>query len=193
MKDIKGGKPVEDKQIIELYFARDELAVSATQEKYGGLLSGIALKILGESQAAEECINDVYLSLWRTIPPESPDNLRAYSCKIVRNTAFNQLRYSLAEKRSVHAEISLDELEETLSDGISPQAFENVDFKIVVNEFLEGLKPEARKVFLKRYFFLDTVPQIAADMGISESKVKSLLFRARARFKSHILGKEKLK
>lgn len=193
MKDIKGGKPVEDKQIIELYFARDELAVSATQEKYGGLLSGIALKILGESQAAEECINDVYLSLWRTIPPESPDNLRAYSCKIVRNTAFNQLRYSLAEKRSVHAEISLDELEETLSDGISPQAFENVDFKIVVNEFLEGLNPEARKVFLKRYFFLDTVPQIAADMGISESKVKSLLFRTRARFKSHILGKEKLK
>lgn len=193
MKDIKGGKSVEDKQIIELYFARDELAVSATQEKYGGLLSGIALKILGESQAAEECINDVYLSLWRTIPPESPDNLRAYSCKIVRNTAFNQLRYSLAEKRSVHAEISLDELEETLSDGISPQAFENVDFKIVVNEFLEGLKPEARKVFLKRYFFLDTVPQIAADMGISESKVKSLLFRTRARFKSHILGKEKLK
>lgn len=193
MKDIKGGKPVEDKQIIELYFARDELAVSATQEKYGGLLSGIALKILGESQAAEECINDVYLSLWRTIPPESPDNLRAYSCKIVRNTAFNQLRYNLAEKRSVHAEISLDELEETLSDGISPQAFENVDFKIVVNEFLEGLKPEARKVFLKRYFFLDTVPQIAADMGISESKVKSLLFRTRARFKSHILGKEKLK
>lgn len=193
MKDIKGGKPVEDKQIIELYFARDELAASATQEKYGGLLSGIALKILGESQAAEECINDAYLSLWRTIPPESPDNLRAYSCKIVRNTAFNQLRYSLAEKRSVHAEISLDELEETLSDGISPQAFENVDFKIVVNEFLEGLKPEARKVFLKRYFFLDTVPQIAADMGISESKVKSLLFRTRARFKSHILGKEKLK
>lgn len=193
MKDIKGGKPVEDKQIIELYFARDELAASATQEKYGGLLSGIALKILGESQAAEECINDVYLSLWRTIPPESPDNLRAYSCKIVRNTAFNQLRYNLAEKRSVHAEISLDELEETLSDGISPQAFENVDFKIVVNEFLEGLKPEARKVFLKRYFFLDTVPQIAADMGISESKVKSLLFRTRARFKSHILGKEKLK
>lgn len=193
MKDIKGGKPVEDKQIIELYFARDELAVSATQEKYGGLLSGIALKILGESQAAEECINDVYLSLWRTIPPESPDNLRAYSCKIVRNTAFNQLRYSLAEKRSVHAEISLDELEETLSDGISPQAFENVDFKIVVNEFLEGLNPEARKVFLKRYFFLDTVPQIAADMGISESKVKSLLFRTRARFKSHILGKEKKK
>lgn len=193
MKDIKGGKAVEDKQIIELYFARDELAASATQEKYGGLLSGIALKILGESQAAEECINDAYLSLWRTIPPESPDNLRAYSCKIVRNTAFNQLRYNLAEKRSVHAEISLDELEETLSDGISPQAFENVDFKIVVNEFLEGLKPEARKVFLKRYFFLDTVPQIAADMGISESKVKSLLFRTRARFKSHILGKEKLK
>lgn len=191
MKDIKGGKSVEDKQIIELYFARDELAVSATQEKYGGLLSGIALKILGESQAAEECINDAYLSLWRTIPPESPENLRAYSCKIVRNTAFNQLRYSLAEKRSVHSEISLDELEETLSDGISPQAFENVDFSIVVNEFLEGLKPEARKVFLKRYFFLDTIPQIAADMGISESKVKSLLFRARARFKSHILGKEK--
>lgn len=190
MKDIKGGKTLDDKQIIELYFARDELAVSATQEKYGSLLSGIALKILGESGASEECVNDVYLSLWRSIPPESPENLRAYSCKIVRNMAFNQLRYSLAEKRSAHAEISLDELEETLSDGISPQAFEDVDFKMVLNEFLEGLRPEYRKVFLKRFFFLDTIPQIAADMGISESKVKSLLFRARSKFRSHILGKE---
>lgn len=189
MKDIKGGKSVEDKQIIELYFARDELAVSATQEKYGGLLSGIALKILGESQAAEECINDVYLSLWRTIPPESPDNLRAYSCKIVRNTAFNQLRYSLAEKRSVHAEISLDELEETLSDGISPQAFENVDFKIVVNEFLEGLKPEARKVFLKRYFFLDTVPQIAADMGYPKARLSRCFSEREQGLKATFLGR----
>ena len=83
-----------------------------------------------------------------------------------------------------------DELEETLSDGISPQAFEDVDFKMVLNEFLEGLRPESRKVFLKRFFFLDTIPQIAADMGISESKVKSLLFRARSKFRSHILGKE---
>lgn len=181
---------MEDKRIVELYFARDELAVSATQEKYGELLGSIAMKILGDPEETEECLNDAYLSLWSSIPPESPENLRAYSCKIVRNHAFNKLRHCLAEKRSIHAEVSLDELEGSLSDGISPDAYENIDFSIYINEFLEGLKPESRKVFLKRYFFLDTIPQIAADMGISESKVKSILFRTRSRFRSHILGKE---
>lgn len=177
---------MEDKRIVELYFARDELAVSATQEKYGTLLKSIAIKILGESESAEECLNDVYLALWNSVPPESPENLRAYSCKIVRNFAFKRLRYDLAEKRSVHSQVPLDELEAALSDGTAHNAFEDTDFSITVNEFLGELKPESRKVFLKRYFFFDTVPEIAHDLGISESKVKSLLFRARSKFKSHI-------
>ena len=181
---------MDDKRIVELYFARDELAVSATREKYGTLLRSIAVKILGESGATEECLNDVYLALWNSIPPESPENLRAYSCKIVRNLAFKSLRYDLAEKRSVHSQVSLDELEASLSDGASQDAFENVDFSISINEFLGELKPQSRKVFLKRYFFFDTVPEIARDLGMSESKVKSLLFRARNKFKSHILRKE---
>lgn len=181
---------MEDKKIVELYFARDELAVTATQEKYGTLLKSLAVKILGDSESAEECLNDAYLALWSSIPPESPENLRAYSCKIVRNLAFKRLRYSLAEKRSVHSEVPLDELEASLSDGASQDAFSDVDFSILLNEFLGELKPESRKVFLKRYFFFDTVPEIAHDLGISESKVKSLLFRARSKFKSHILKKE---
>lgn len=181
---------MEDKRIVELYFARDELAISATQEKYGTLLKSIAMKILGESEAVEECLNDVYLSLWNSVPPESPENLRAYSCKIVRNLAFNRLRYNLAEKRSTYAEVPLDELEAALSDGTAQGVFEDIDFSILVNEFLGELKPESRKVFLKRYFFFDTVPEIAHDLGISESKVKSLLFRARSKFKSHILKRE---
>lgn len=189
MRTSKGGSALEDKRIVELYFARDELAVSATREKYGTLLKSIAMKILGESESAEECLNDVYLALWNSIPSESPENLRAYSCKIVRNLAFKRLRYDLAEKRSAHAEVSLDELEASLSDGASQKSFDDVDFSILINEFLVELKPESRKVFLKRYFFFDTVPEIAQDLGISESKVKSLLFRARGKFKSHILKK----
>ena len=189
MRTSKGGSALEDKRIVELYFARDELAVSATQEKYGTLLKSIAMKILGESESAEECLNDVYLALWNSMPSESPENLRAYSCKIVRNLAFKRLRYDLAEKRSAHAEVSLDELEVSLSDGASQKSFDDVDFSILINEFLVELKPQSRKVFLKRYFFFDTVPEIAQDLGISESKVKSLLFRARGKFKSHILKK----
>ena len=177
---------MEDKKIVELYFARDELAVSATQEKYGTLLLSIAVRILGDNACAEECLNDAYLAFWNSVPPESPENLRAYCCKIVRNLSFKRLEYNLAGKRSMRSEVPLDELEMSLCDGAAQEAFEDVDFSILVNGFLGELKPDARKIFLKRYFLFDTVPEIAHDLGISESKVKSLLFRARKKFKSYI-------
>lgn len=177
---------MEDKRIVELYLARDELAVSATHEKYGTLLLSIAGKILGDNAAAEECLNDAYLALWNSVPREEPINLRAYACKVVRNLAFKRLGFELAEKRSVRSKVPLEELEAALSDGEAYAAFEEVDFSILVNGFLHELKPESRKVFLKRYFFFDTVPEIACDLGISESKVKSLLFRARNKFKGYV-------
>lgn len=192
MKDKKeGGEAVNDEEIIELFFSRDELAITSAQEKYGPLLLKVALKILGERSDAEECLNDAYLALWGSIPPERPQNLAAYCCKIVRNLSFKRLEYNLAQKRSARSAVPLEELEASLSGGEDFAAYENVDFSIAVNDFLKSLKPEMRVVFMKRYYMTDSVPEIASDLGFSESKVKSMLLRARKKFKSYLKGELK--
>lgn len=173
---------MEDAKIVELYFARDELAVSATREKYGRLLYSLAERILGEKQDAEECLDDTLLALWNAIPPEKPESLKAYSCKTVRNLSFGRLSRNLAKKRAANSGVPLDELEASLSDGLSQARFSDAEFGIVLNSFLGKLRPTARAVFLKRYFFFDTVPEIARDLGMKDERVKSLLFRTKKKF-----------
>ncbi len=174
---------MEDEEIVRLFFARDELAVSAAEEKYGKLLVSLSRNILGSAEDATECLNDALFALWTNIPPENPDDLRAYACKIVRNKSFDRLKRRMAQKRAAEAAVSLDGLEQTLADAFAAKPFENAEFSSVIDAFLQSLNPGARIVFVKRYFFLDTEPQIAADLGMSLSKVKSLLHRSRKRFK----------
>ena len=177
---------MDDERIIGLFFARDELAISAAEEKYGRLLLNISKRILGSSGDAEECLNDALLGLWRSIPPENPLDLRAYACKIIRNLSFDRLKRSFAKKR-LAPEVPLDELEAVLEDIAAGGDFDKVDFSVLLDSFLRELRPESRVVFLKRYFFFDSEPEIAADLGISLSKVKSLLYRARLKFKEKVL------
>lgn len=186
---MKGGQDLEDEKIVGLYHSRDELAIAATQDKYGKLCLGIAKKILGSEIDAEECFNDALLGLWKSIPPARPDNLKAYVCKTVRNLSFKRLSYKLAEKRSVNAEVPLEELEAVLPDGAARDALDRIDFSLLLDEFLQGLKPEARVIFTQRYFFFDSVSDISADLGISQSKVKSSLLRTRNKFKSYLIEK----
>lgn len=178
----KEAQDLEDGKIVGLYLMRSESAISETDAKYGSLMLTLSKRILGDGGAAEECLNDAYLGLWNSIPPEEPQNLRAYCCKVIRNLSFKRLQYSLAQKRTVHSEVPLDGLEASLSDGISEAGFDDLEFESALNAFLDGLKPLARVVFLKRYFFFDTVPEIAGDLGISESRVKSLLWRTRRKY-----------
>lgn len=180
---------MEDKKILELYLSRSEIAITATQEKYGGLILGLAKKITGSEVDAEECVNDALLGLWNSIPPAKPENLRAYACKVVRNLSLKRLSYNLAEKRSVNAGIPLDELEEVLPDGAARDALDRVDFMEFLDGFLAGLRPEARMIFVQRYFFFDSIPEIAEDSGFSENKVKSSLKRTRSRFKNYLSTK----
>lgn len=180
---------MDDKKIVELYFSRSESAITATQEKYGALLSGLAKKITGSEVDAEECVNDALLGLWNSIPPAEPENLRAYVCKVVRNLALSRLSYKLAEKRSANAEMPLSELEEVLPDGAARDALDMVDFRLLLNGFLAGLKPEARIIFTQRYFFFDTIPEIAEDLGVSQNKVKSSLRRTRNKLKNYLSTK----
>ena len=180
---------MEDEKIIGLYFARDELAITETQKKYGTLLFGIAKRILGADIDAEECLNDALLGTWNSIPPAAPDNLRAYVCKIVRNLSIKRLDYNLAEKRSVNSELSLDELEAVLPDGAALEELERIDLSILLDGFLRTLTTETRAVFVRRYFFFDSIPDIAADLGLSKSNVKTSLWRTRNKFKEYLQEK----
>ena len=177
---------MEDKRIIELFFERNESALAQVSDKYGALMRSVAQKIVGSESDAEECLNDALMNLWQNIPPSEPKSIRAYACKVVRNLALKRLTYNLAGKRSQNQELPLDELEAVLYDDASGEAFADVDFSMLLDSFLRTLTPQARVVFLKRYFFMDTVPEIARDLGMSESKVKSLLWRARNKLRNTI-------
>ena len=177
---------MEDEKIVKLFLQRSESAVTEMSEKYGTLLKSVAKKILGSDSDAEECLNDTLLRLWQSIPPAEPASMRAYSCKVVRNIALKRLTYNLAKKRSQNQELPLDELEAVLYDDEAGEAYREIDFSLLLQGFLRTLTPQARVVFLKRYFFMDTVPEISRDLGISESKVKSLLWRARNKLRNTI-------
>lgn len=177
---------MEDEKIIELFLHRNESALTEISKKYGALLFGVAKKLLENETDAEECVNDALLRLWQSIPPAEPKSIRAYSCKVVRNQALKRLQYNLAWKRSINSELPLDELEAVLPDFMAGDEIERVDFSLLLDGFLRSLSTESRVVFIKRYFFMDTVPEIAKDLKMSESKVKSLLWRARNKLRNTI-------
>ena len=177
---------MEDKKIVSLFLVRDEQAVAAANDKYGKLLYGISSKILCSPSDAEECLNDSLLALWNSIPPNEPDDLRAYACRIARNLSLKRLSYNLAEKRSQNAGIPLSELEAILPDDTALEALKSVDLSLVIDSFIKTQSPEMRAVFVRRYFFFDSVGEIAGDIGISESKVKSMLFRMRNKLKKYL-------
>ena len=180
---------MEDEKIIEFFNSRDERAVSAVKEKYGVLMLEVSRRILRSPDDAEECLNDALMALWKSVPPEKPDSLRAYALRLIRNISLNRLNYNLAKKRTGDLEVSLSELEIVLPDSGARSELDSVDFKLLIDGFLRGLKTEQRVIFTRRYFFFDSVGDIAQDLGISESKVKSSLMRLRKRLKGYLSGK----
>lgn len=146
----------------------------------------MAYNILGNAEDAEECVNDTLLSVWNAIPQTIPENLKAFVCRIARNTALKKLEYNTAEKRSPNAAVSLAELEEIIPDkrASSDDAGENISEAI--SEFLLLQKPEIRRVFIRRYWFFDSVSDIAKRFSYSESKVKSMLFHTRKKLKNYL-------
>lgn len=177
---------MDDREIIELYFARDEQAIGATAEKYGTLCLRLAENILGSREDAEECVNHTYLNLWNTIPPTCPVNLTAFVCKVTRNLALKQLEAMHAAKRLSGPLVSLSELEELLPDDRIPPGMDVEDIGGRISAFLQGEKAAARNVFVRKYFFFDSIADIAQRYRFSESKVKSMLFHTRARLKAYL-------
>lgn len=179
---------MNDSEIIALYWQRSETALEATEKKYGKLCRHIAMNILQNSEDAEECVNDTYLGAWNAIPPQKPAVLSAYLCRIARNCALKKYHYNNSKKRNAQVEISLTELENCLAQTTeSAYACETEIAAKAISKFLRTLNYENRNVFMRRYWFFDSVSDIADRFSISESKVKSILFRTRGKLKKFLM------
>lgn len=178
---------MDERRIIELYSARDEAAIKETEREYGRLCYRVAYNILGNAEDAEECVNDTLLAVWNKIPQAViPGNLKAFVCRIARNTALKKLEYNTAAKRSPSAAVSLAELEEIVPDNSVPPDSTGENISEAISSFLRLQKPEARKVFVRRYWFFEPISEIAKRFSFSESKVKSMLYHTRKKLRSYL-------
>lgn len=181
---------MKDERIIEMFFERNEDALRETQAKYSAFCHTVAANILALREDREECVNDVLLALWNSIPPERPRDLRAYISAIVRNIALNKTRSNNMWKRCANHMTVGEEFLETIPDNCDlAEQFEAARAGRIINEFLETLPKHEREVFVLRYYFGESIAAVAGDMGYSVSKVKSLLMRTRERLAKK-LGKE---
>lgn len=180
---------MEDMDIIQLFFERDEKAIKETSEKYGNYCSSIARNILKNQEDVEECVNDTYLKAWNVIPPNRPKILKAFLGRITRNIAFNLYKKMNADKRgNGQIDLILDELVECVSNKSDPyQMFERDELLICINSFLEKLPKEKRIMFVRRYWYSDSVADIAKRCGISENSVSVNLNRLRKRLHNYLI------
>ena len=179
---------MEDTKIIDLFWARQETAIVETDRKYGNYCRSIAMHILSNQEDTEECVNDTWMKAWECMPPQRPDILSAFLGKITRNLSISRYRMTHAKKRgSGEMDLLLNELEECLPSAQSvEQEVESRETAQAINRFLYGIERESRNIFIRRYFYADSVKEIAERFEISESKVKSQLFRMRNRLKEHL-------
>ncbi len=181
---------MEDSRIVALYWDRNEQAIVESEAKYGTYCLRISMNIVENRQDAEECVNDTYLRAWNSMPPERPTKLGAYLGKITRNLSLDRYKANHAAKRETSLFIvSLDELSECVPDcgmGDADVALEAERVGQCINRFLRKLPREAREVFICRYFYSDSLSEIARRFGMSESKVKSMLHRTREKLRKFL-------
>lgn len=179
---------MEDERIIDLYWARQENAIVETDKKYGNYCRSIALHILKSMEDSEECVNDTWMKAWDSMPPKRPDFLSAFLGKITRNISISRYRMNHARKRgSGEVDLLLMELEECLPSAKSvEEEIEGKETAAAIDRFLYGIDEESRNIFIRRYFFVDSIKEITKRFGISESKVKSQLFRTRNKLRDHL-------
>ena len=178
---------MEDRQIIELYWKRAEEAIRETSIKYGRLCQYIAQNILSSPEDSEECVNDTWLGLWNAIPPQRPERFSAFVGRIVRNLALKRFDYLTAAKRNVETVCSLEELEDCVSGRTSVEdEVENQRVEAAIDDFLWSLGAEKRTVFIRRYWYFDSIEHICRHTGYSPSKVKSMLYHTRQKLREFL-------
>ncbi len=171
---------MEDKKITEMIFNREDKAITLLLEKYGRLFKNLSLNIVGNNEDAEECVNDACLETWDAIPPAKPDILLSFVCKIVRRVSINRLKYNLREKRSSDKTIPIEELSECLcTSDVTAEYLESKHLRTVINDYLRSIDEDSRNLFVKRYFFFESVKALSEHFGVSENNISVKLYRIR--------------
>ena len=174
-------------ELIELFWNRQESAIFETERQYGAYCFAVANNLLHNPQDAEECVNDAYLRIWNSIPPQRPSDFRAFLARIIRNLAIDRLRARTADKRNAVV-IAFEELENTLyenesfSDQVSGEVLQEA-----LNRFLRGVSDRDRNVFIRRYWFAEATAEIARKYGLREDHVCKILSRTRQKLKRFLM------
>lgn len=178
---------MDDNKIIELYWERKEEAIKETSLKYGRLCAHIAKNILSCYEDSEECVNDTYFAVWNAIPKERPNRFSAYVSRITRNLALKKYDYLSAAKRNPSATLSLEELGDCVSGTESIESeIETKRIERTIDKFLWRQGEEKRNIFIRRYWYFDSIENICERTGFTQSKVKSMLYEMRQKLRKHL-------
>ena len=177
---------MEDVKILELYYQRNEQAIEETDQKYGRYCHYIAYQILTDDLTAEEVVNDTYLRVWNSVPPQYPNPLKPYVGTISRRISLDRVEYQNALKRGGgHLTAVLDELSECVS-GDDEDLDQTIALKEALNSFLRSLPPMLRNIFVRRYWYTSSVAEIAREYAMKESAVSMVLLRTRKKLRTHL-------
>ena len=180
---------MDDAKIVQLYWDRNEQAILATADKYGNYCASIAKNILGNHEAAEECVNDTYLNAWNSMPPHRPSILSTFLGKIVRNLSIKRYKHNTADKRGGgQATVVLDEIAEFVSDADSvEQEIDRKELVTAIDSFLDRLPADKRNIFICRYWYFDSISDIANRFRMTENNVSVTLNRLRLKLHNYLL------
>lgn len=185
----KGEKQMDDQSIVELYLQRDENAIKESRNKYEAYCYRIAINILSVAEDVEECINDTWISVWNRIPPVIPKSLKAFLGKLVRDISLSRYRAVHAKKRYNGMELILDELAECIPSGQDIQkSLEQKELSETVNGWLDSLPQEDRVLFVKRYYYGETVKQLSEMQSCTENQMAQKMMKLRNKLKAHLLS-----
>ena len=176
---------MEDTGIIKLFQKREQRAIAELSQKYENTCQRLSYRILNNEEDAKECVNDTWLGVWNSIPPQNPNPLVTYVCRITRNLSIKKLRHNMAEKRNRYYDISLTELEECIPAVKTEQEpWEESEVTKILEQFLRGLDVDSRVMFVKRYWYAESIAQIAETFGMKENSVSARLMRLRKKLKN---------
>lgn len=178
---------MDDSKIIKLLWERAESAIESLAKKFGSRLMRIAMNILGVRQDAEESVNDTYLAVWNSIPPNNPDPLAGFVYRTGRNISLDRLKYNTAEKRNSRYDVSIDELTGCIPAAALEETVEARELGNAINRFLETLSPDNRALFLRRYWFGDEVKDIARDLNLRPNAASVRLGRLRMKLRENLV------
>ncbi|MBQ7160110.1 MAG: sigma-70 family RNA polymerase sigma factor [Clostridia bacterium] len=190
-RDPEKNTAAKDADIIEMLYERDERGLDEMERKFSGFLNYLSFNVLRDRRDAEECVNDVYSAAWNNIPPERPERLGSYLARLTRNLSLKRLREKTAEKRGGGSgEIPLDELDDCIPGSSDVEdSLDAAELASVINAFLSSLSRDERVIFVRRYWYLDRVADIAYRTGFTESKVKMSLSRTREKLRLKLVEK----